>query len=244
MQAEANDARVLRAARAAFAEFGWDAPVSVIAKRAGVGMGSLYRRYPTKDDLARHVQVDGLDRWTALVEGAAERLGPWDALVSALRAALTQGGEVSMLPVIGGRFASSPEVDAASARLEHALGALVRRAVDEGFLRPDVTLADLVLLLQLLGNAAARLTGPGGRTAGPLPGPHPGGPARACGRTAGRSRPAVAGTPVVLERPGGCGHGRCRTRPALRPSSHSRWSALLALMSRIICWSDSRLSVR
>ncbi|WP_326738417.1 TetR/AcrR family transcriptional regulator [Streptomyces sp. NBC_01022] len=152
VQAEANDARVLRAARAAFAEFGWDAPVSVIAKRAGVGMGSLYRRYPTKDDLARHVQVDGLDRWTALVEGAAERLGPWDALVSALRAALTQGGEVSMLPVIGGRFASSPEVDAASARLEHALGALVRRAVDEGFLRPDVTLADLVLLLQLLGS--------------------------------------------------------------------------------------------
>lgn len=151
-EAEANDGRLLRAARAVFAELGWDAPVSVIAKRAGVGMGSLYRRYPTKDDLARHVQVDGLDRWTALAEEALDNPDPWQALVLALRAALTQGSDVSMLPVIGGHFASSPEVDAASARLERALDALVRRAVATGDLRPDVTLADLVLLLQILGS--------------------------------------------------------------------------------------------
>lgn len=156
-EAEANDTRLLRAARAVFAELGWDAPVSVIAKRAGVGMGSLYRRYPTKDDLARHVQVDGLDRWTTLAEEALDNPDPWEALALALRAALTQGGDVSMLPVIGGRFAPSPEVDAASARLEQALDALVRRAVAEGVLRPDVTLADLVLLLQILGS---RLPGP------------------------------------------------------------------------------------
>ncbi|MET9463887.1 helix-turn-helix domain-containing protein [Streptomyces sp. NPDC006544] len=59
--ADRNDERVLRAAREVFAEHGWNAPVSEIARHAGMGMGSLYRRYPAKEDLAQALRVQGMN---------------------------------------------------------------------------------------------------------------------------------------------------------------------------------------
>ncbi|MFD3619486.1 helix-turn-helix domain-containing protein [Streptomyces sp. NPDC058676] len=61
-EAARNDARLLQAAREVFAERGWDAPVSEIARRAGIGMGSLYRHYPSKALLAQRMRIVGMEQ--------------------------------------------------------------------------------------------------------------------------------------------------------------------------------------
>ena len=78
-QAVRNDARILDAARAVFvADPG--APISAVAKRAGVGISALYRRYPSKDELLRQLCADGLRRYIAAVEAALTDDGdPWAA---------------------------------------------------------------------------------------------------------------------------------------------------------------------
>ena len=69
-----NRARVLDAARTAFAEAGLDVGVEEIARRAGVGKGTLYRRFPTKEALVRAIFEDILDEIDRLVaEADAER---------------------------------------------------------------------------------------------------------------------------------------------------------------------------
>ncbi|WP_441246955.1 TetR/AcrR family transcriptional regulator [Kitasatospora sp. McL0602] len=150
-EADRNDERVLRAAREVFAELGWNAPVSEIARRAGVGMGSLYRRYPAKEDLAQALRMQGMDELTALARRAAsEHADPWTALASFLRAALSAPDAGSLLPLIGGRLPATEEIDAASGRLKAALDGLVDAAHRSGALRADVSSADLPLLLSHL----------------------------------------------------------------------------------------------
>jgi AcrR family transcriptional regulator len=142
----------MQAAREVFAEQGWEAPVSEIARRAGIGMGSLYRRYPSKEQLAQRMRVVGMERLTALARTAvAEEPDPWAAFARFLRDALSvRGSGGPLLPLVGGRLPATAEVDAAAARMRDAFDALVARAHDAGVLRTDVTSADLPLLLEHL----------------------------------------------------------------------------------------------
>ncbi|WP_086831086.1 TetR/AcrR family transcriptional regulator [Streptomyces sp. NRRL B-24572] len=150
-EADRNDGQILRAAREVFAEHGWNAPVSEIARRAGVGMGSLYRRYPAKEDLAQALRVENMNQMASLARTAmADHADPWDALAAFLRAALSAADTGSLLPLIGGRLPATDEVDAADRRLRSALDDLVAAAHRSGALRPDVTSADLPLLLNHL----------------------------------------------------------------------------------------------
>src|SRR5437588_4878204 len=81
-QAEAlrNDTVILESARAVFiADPG--APISAVAKHAGVGISALYKRYPSKDDLLRKLCSDGLARFIAETERAlADTRDPWTVL--------------------------------------------------------------------------------------------------------------------------------------------------------------------
>ncbi|QLJ02924.1 TetR/AcrR family transcriptional regulator [Streptomyces sp. NEAU-sy36] len=147
-EADRNDERVLRAAREVFAELGWDAPVSEIARRAGVGMGSLYRRYPAKEDLAQALRVEGMNELTLLARTAlADHPDPWAAFAAFLRAALSTTDTGSLLALLGGRLPATDEVDAADNRLQRALDDLVDAAHRSGALRRDFTSADIPLLL-------------------------------------------------------------------------------------------------
>jgi AcrR family transcriptional regulator len=154
----------MQAAREVFAEQGWEAPVSEIARRAGIGMGSLYRRYPSKEQLAQRMRVVGMERLTALARTAvAEEPDPWAAFARFLRDALSaRGSGGPLLPLVGGRLPATAEVDAAAARMRDAFDALVARAHDAGVLRTDVTSADLPLLLEHL---TARIPATGERAA-------------------------------------------------------------------------------
>ncbi|MEU5310897.1 helix-turn-helix domain-containing protein [Streptomyces sp. NPDC021562] len=151
-EADRNDARLFQAAREVFAERGWDAPVSEIARRAGVGMGSLYRRYPSKELLAQRMRIAGMEQLVTQARTAlAEEPDPWAALVRFFRDALTeQGAGGPLLPLVGGRLPATDEVLTAAERLRTALDDLVQGAHRAGMLRADFTSADIPLLLEHL----------------------------------------------------------------------------------------------
>src|SRR5262249_41876712 len=76
-----NRARILEAAREAFAESGLDVGVEEIARRAGVGKGTLYRRFPTKEALVRAIFEDMLAELERLVDEVAAIPDAGDAFV-------------------------------------------------------------------------------------------------------------------------------------------------------------------
>ncbi|TVT62165.1 TetR/AcrR family transcriptional regulator [Amycolatopsis rhizosphaerae] len=150
-QAEArrNDERVLAVARDALADEGYDVSMAEIARRAGVGIGTLYRRYPSKDDLVTAVAISTMDWAADQAVAAIEAEGEaWSGFVDFLRRCVEQRpGDLRRL---AGRIVSSPERLAASNRLGEALGALVEKVKRAGQLRQDVTAADVYLLLTLM----------------------------------------------------------------------------------------------
>ncbi|MEV0643318.1 helix-turn-helix domain-containing protein [Streptomyces sp. NPDC050619] len=150
-EADRNDARLLQAAREVFAELGWDAPVSEIARRAGIGMGSLYRRYPSKELLAQRMRIVGMEQLVTQARTAlTEEPDPWAAFARFLRDALSAGAGSPLLPLVGGRLPATDDVVAAAARLRAALDDLVGGAHRAGVLRADFTSADIPLLLEHL----------------------------------------------------------------------------------------------
>lgn len=155
-EADRNDARLMRAAREVFAELGWEAPVSEIARRAGIGMGSLYRRYPSKELLAQRMRIVAMEQLVTQVRTAlAEEPDPWAAFARFLRDALSvQDPGGPLLPLIGGRLPAADDVADAAGRLRAALDDLVAPAHRAGVLRADFTSADIPLLLEHL---AARM---------------------------------------------------------------------------------------
>src|SRR3981081_2261838 len=81
-----TDRAVLDAAREVFAVHGPDASVAQVAARAGVGMGSLYRRYPTKEALLQHLCRASMDQQVAAAEEALQGgRDPWEALADFVR---------------------------------------------------------------------------------------------------------------------------------------------------------------
>lgn len=142
-----NDARILAAARAVFVEQGPEAPVSVIAERAGVGMGTLYRRYPRKDDLMRALSLATMDETRRAAEEGLAHPDPWQGFVHFIDVCAEAG--VDGTP----RVASGQPTDellAASRQAREAVQRLVDRVQEAGLLRDDVNAHDVVLLLHVL----------------------------------------------------------------------------------------------
>ena len=150
-QAEAarNDLVVLAAAREVFATMGADAPVAAVAERAGVGIGSLYRRYGSKDDLLRHLCLLGMRQSIEAAEAALEVADPWAALAGFVRASVAAG--TGSLGPLAGAIESTPEMWQASRRGRELLGQLVSRARTAGAVRADVTPLDVAHLIELFG---------------------------------------------------------------------------------------------
>src|SRR4051794_15959634 len=85
--AQRNRDAIVAAARAAFAEYGLHAPLDDIAKRAGVGSGTLYRHFPTRDDLVGAVFVERLTENVEAVRAAAAEVDAWEAFAGYVRRA-------------------------------------------------------------------------------------------------------------------------------------------------------------
>ena len=152
-QAEArrNDRRVLDAARAVVARYGADAPVSAIAERAGVGIGSLYRRYGSKSEMLRQLCMLAM---TATIEAARAALAEpdtWSGLARYIETCVSQG--TGTLGALAGSIETTPEMWAASKRSRALLEQVLARARDTSQLRPDVTVLDVSWLIETLGRS-------------------------------------------------------------------------------------------
>ncbi len=142
--ARANRERLLRSARDAFADEGAAASLQGIARRAGVGVGTLYRHFPTRADLIGAVFEDEVERWLEASRQALAIEEPWDALRAYLLSILELQAENGMLADV-----LSGDGRAREAQAELAVFAefVLERARAVGAIRPDFTLADLEMLV-------------------------------------------------------------------------------------------------
>src|SRR5712671_3223245 len=108
-QAAANDTRILEAARDVFIA-NPSAPIADVAKRAGVGISALYRRYPSKEDLLRELCADGLRRYIGAAEAAAADEGePWQAFVAFMQRVVAADA-ASLTQRLAGSFPPSEDL--------------------------------------------------------------------------------------------------------------------------------------
>ncbi|MGC9667571.1 TetR/AcrR family transcriptional regulator [Planosporangium sp. 12N6] len=155
-QAARNDTAILEAAREVFLNDP-KAPISAVADRAGVGMSALYRRYASKEDLLRQLCRDGLRRFIAEAETAANEPEHWSALVGFLQRVVD--ADVHSLTVhLAGTFTPTAEMTADAIRAGQLVASLVDDALASGELRRDITAQDIALILE--GCAAVRLPDP------------------------------------------------------------------------------------
>jgi AcrR family transcriptional regulator len=160
--ARRNLERVLAAAGELFASEGDAVSMEAIAKRAGVGVGTIYRRFPTKAALGEAVVVDHLRQMYAQVVVAAEATAPDEAFFAALHC-LVVGASSKMdlkeaLTAAGVEFhvAGEPVFD----EIRNFIGSLLTRAQESGVVRHDVVIDDIVGLVSGACMAGTQLEGP------------------------------------------------------------------------------------
>ncbi|WP_106398103.1 TetR/AcrR family transcriptional regulator [Actinocorallia populi] len=143
--ARRNRERLLAAARETFAEEGPDASLNEIARRAGVGPGTLYRHFPTRQALQAAVLADRIDRLRAQADGLSTTSSPDEALATWLRAFLAHArGDHGLT---GSLLTTSldPGFDCHKA-IQEAAENVLSRAQQAGTARPDVSADDLIRL--------------------------------------------------------------------------------------------------
>ncbi|BAL89881.1 putative TetR-family transcriptional regulator [Actinoplanes missouriensis 431] len=149
--ARRNFDALLAAARDVFAERGADASLEEIAKRAGVGIGTLYRNFPARQDLFEAVYVEEINQLAAAAEAAAS-LPPWQALQAWLKRfvayAVTKRAIIDVLNRDSEMFRSS------RATMYAAGEPLMARAQQAGEVRADASFDDVLRLVSGLTSAA------------------------------------------------------------------------------------------
>ncbi|HEX5596946.1 MAG TPA: helix-turn-helix domain-containing protein [Micromonosporaceae bacterium] len=146
-----NDQAILEAARRVFARDGRHATVAAIADEAGVGIGSLYRRYSTKDDLFRALLNHSNEQWASAAERALANPDPWQGLADFIIECV-EFGQGTLAP-LADEIDATPEPDEISQRGDSAFHHMIQRAHQAGALRPDATAVDIMLLIEQLGRS-------------------------------------------------------------------------------------------
>ncbi len=154
--ARRNREKVLAAASAAFAETGLDAQIDDIARRAGVGVGTVYRHFPTKEALVAALAEAHFERLADIVEGSAVAGEPWDALCAGIwRCAEMTAGDAALCEVIGGHPNAMQTAALGELRLEAATRRLIDGARAQGTIREDATVDDVRTIMCGFGHVAA-----------------------------------------------------------------------------------------
>src|SRR3954470_13946098 len=158
--ARRNREAVIVAAKKLFADQGLDAQIPDVARAAKVGVGTVYRHFPTKDDL---VAAMAAERFERLAEEGRERLqagGAWGGIADFIRfSAQIQADDRGLCEVMGSR----PEVMEGAARqagLPELCEQLVKRAQRSGELRRDLDAEDIPMIACGLGRITQATTGP------------------------------------------------------------------------------------
>jgi AcrR family transcriptional regulator len=159
--ARRNRARVLAAAQEAFAAEGLAVPLDEIARRAGVGAGTVYRHFPTKEALFEAIVLGRLRQLAEVLRGHADSPDPGAAFFRTLTELVEQNSmKRDLVDALArtGRDLSGP-LSAVRVEMRDALGVLLRRAQAVGAVRADVDVRDLGTLLSAVFLAAQQNDG-------------------------------------------------------------------------------------
>ncbi|TDD93628.1 TetR/AcrR family transcriptional regulator [Actinomadura rubrisoli] len=155
-----NRRLLLDAAAAEFAEHGMDVPIARIAARAGVGKGTVFRHFATKEQLLAAIFGHRLDELSAVGQGLLDARDPGAALLAFMTEGVRmQAGDRMFCQAVTALARTEPQLRAASERLIGVAEALTARARRAGSVREDATGHDVVLLLGAATQAAAPLGG-------------------------------------------------------------------------------------
>jgi AcrR family transcriptional regulator len=187
-QAQRNNARILQAARKVFLA-NPDAPISAVAKQAGVGISALYLRYRSKDELLRRLCAQGLETYIAQAEAAlSDRADVWMAYSSFMRRIVDADTHALVLR-LAGKFKPSRQLYRLAAKSQGLTVELFERVKAAKKIRPDIGSVDIALIFEQL--AAVQIGDPDktaqlrrrylalivealrSKSPAPLPGPQP-----------------------------------------------------------------------
>ena len=149
MDAQRNRGRILEVAKDAFTRFGADASLDDIAKQAGVGAGTLYRHFPTREALIEAVYRSEVEKLAAAEKKFSENLPPTEALRAWMllfvdHIATKQIIAPALNSVVGG---PSKLFEGSRSQIQGAIDSLVRRAIKSGDIRSDLEPFDLLRAL-------------------------------------------------------------------------------------------------
>jgi AcrR family transcriptional regulator len=153
--AERNRQRVLEAARELFAAKGLETTLNDVAHHANVGVGTVYRRFATKEELVGAIFEDGIDQIAALAEAALQHENSWDGFAwfveQLCELTATDRG---LREMAYSKAYSGCGVEASRLRIDPLVSKLVERARADGYLRPDVAPTDIPIVGLLAGTVS------------------------------------------------------------------------------------------
>ena len=153
--AERNRQRILAAAADVFTERGLDATLDEVARAAGVGIGTVYRRFPDKESLVAELFRDRIDALVTVAEQACAVPDPWQGVTGYLEYAATAlAGDLGLRQLMMFGTYDRDQVCYARDRMSPVVTRLVERAKASGDLRPDFQAADVKMIAFMLSSVA------------------------------------------------------------------------------------------
>lgn len=147
-----NRARIVDSARQAFAQYGADVPVSTIARIAGLGTATLYRHFPSREELLAAMFGEQIRHRIAILDDAVSDADPWRGFIRSLEAVVMLEIETpGIAQAIADRRSSIPVYEQFRARAMSDLGIIAQRLRDEGIVRKDFGPDDLVFIVVAIG---------------------------------------------------------------------------------------------
>lgn len=159
VDAERNRGRLLDAAREVFAEQGLQAPMVAVARRAGVGIATLFRRFPTKDDLIAAAFADKMTAYARAVEDALADPDPWRGFCACVESICQmQADDRGFTDVLTVAFPSATAFEAERASAVARFAELIDNAKATGRLRADFVHQDMIMVLMANAGVLAATT--------------------------------------------------------------------------------------
>jgi AcrR family transcriptional regulator len=153
--AERNRQRILAAAAEVLSERGLDATLDEVARAAGVGVGTVYRRFPDKESLIEELFRERIDAMVRAAEQALTEPDPWQALVSYLDFAISMmAGNMGLRQLLMFSTYGKERVCYARDQMRPVVTKLVARAQASGDLRPDFAGTDLKMIVFMISSVA------------------------------------------------------------------------------------------
>jgi AcrR family transcriptional regulator len=153
--AERNRQRILVAAAEVFTERGLDATLDEVARAAGVGIGTVYRRFPDKEALVAALFRERIDNLVTVAEEACAAPDPWQAVVSYLEyATAAMAGDIGLRQLMMFGTYDRDQVCYAGDRMRPVITKLVARAQASGDLRRDFAATDVKMIAFMLASLA------------------------------------------------------------------------------------------